>query len=83
MITYFIWNGFEEGLKYGRVGYDAGHLDNKYINSSGTTDGEQEELTELYQAAVWIPSLSDWVEEIAEYGMKSSEYKIIETGLFP
>lgn len=83
MRTYFIFNQFEEGLKFGHVDYEASHLDEKYINDSGTSDVEQDELNELQEKAVWAPSLSAWVEEIAEFGAKSSEYKIITVGFFP
>lgn len=83
MKTYFIFNQFEEGLKFGHVDYDASKLDEKYINDSGTSDEEQDELNDLQEGAVWYETLSDWVEEIAEFGAKSSEYKIITVGFFP
>jgi hypothetical protein len=80
MKTFFIWNQFEEGLEFGVVDYNAGHLNSKFINFADTSDSETDELNELHEKATWFDDLSDWMEAFREFSSDSSGYRVIECG---
>lgn len=82
MKTFFIFNQFDDGLKYGVVDYDASHLQGKYINSAETNDAEVEELNELQENAHWCIDLSDFLEEYYK-DSRATVVCAIECGFFP
>jgi len=82
--TFFIYNRFDDGLKFGSVDYDVSHLNDKYLNSAEIDEGESDELTELSAKATWYPSIHHWALEIRRLTLEQeTQFRFIECGFIP
>jgi len=82
MKTYFIWNSFDDGLKYYMAVGDGSRFDNQYINSVDISDEDTEEMGLMSEGATEFASLEDWVDAIRAETSRA-DYCVIECGFIP
>jgi hypothetical protein len=90
MKTIVIWDDCQANLRFFVVPYNCSHLNGKYVNSTGCSDGEEAEITEMtMDGDIPKPMLDEFplneFQYMADDGhiCHDTEVKVIVCGFLP